>query len=53
MPILIILVALSLTVKFAVLLLAIPGVSTMWMASFADVGVCVLAVLNAMRCLRS
>ena len=46
-------IALSLTVKFAVLLLAIPGVSTMWMASFADVGVCVLAVLNAMRCLRS
>jgi Cd2+/Zn2+-exporting ATPase len=32
-----------------VLLLATCGVATMWMAVFADVGVTVLAVLNAMR----
>ena len=45
-------IAFALIVKFAVLALAIPGLATMWMASFADVGVCVLAVLNAMRSLR-
>ena len=43
----------SLAVKFAVLALAVPGISTMWMASFADVGVCVIAVLNAARALKS
>ena len=36
-------------VKMAVLLLAAVGLATMWMAVFADVGVTVLAVLNAMR----
>ncbi|MBQ9357034.1 MAG: cadmium-translocating P-type ATPase [Prevotella sp.] len=36
-------------VKLAVLILASIGLSTMWMAVFADVGVTVLAVLNAMR----
>ena len=35
--------------KILVLLLSIPGIATMWMAVFADVGVCVLAILNAMR----
>ena len=39
-------------VKVAVLILASLGVATMWMAVFADVGVTVLAVLNAMRALR-
>ena len=39
-------------VKVAVLILATFGVATMWMAVFADVGVTVLAVLNAMRALR-
>ena len=39
-------------VKVAVLILATLGVATMWMAVFADVGVTVLAVLNAMRALR-
>ena len=39
-------------VKIAVLLLAAFGIATMWMAVFADVGVTVLAVLNAMRALR-
>jgi heavy metal-(Cd/Co/Hg/Pb/Zn)-translocating P-type ATPase len=36
-------------IKVLVLLLAIPGLATMWMAVFADVGVTVLAVLNAIR----
>lgn len=39
-------------VKVAVLILATLGIATMWMAVFADVGVTVLAVLNAMRALR-
>ncbi len=39
-------------VKIAILLLATVGLSTMWMAVFADVGVTVLAVFNAMRALR-
>ena len=39
-------------VKVAVLVLAALGIGTMWMAVFADVGVTVLAVLNAMRALR-
>ena len=39
-------------IKVLVLLLAIPGLATMWMAVFADVGVTVLAVLNATRALR-
>ena len=38
-------------VKVLVLLLAAFGLATMWMAVFADVGVTVLAVLNAMRAL--
>ena len=39
-------------VKVVVLALAGMGVATMWMAVFADVGVTVLAVLNAMRAMR-
>ena len=39
-------------VKVAVLILAAFGIATMWMAVFADVGVTVLAVLNAMRALK-
>ena len=39
-------------VKLLVLVLAACGVATLWMAVFADVGVTVLAVLNAMRALR-
>ena len=41
----------AIIVKIAVLLLAAIGLSTMWMAVFADVGVTVIAVLNAMRAL--
>ena len=39
-------------IKILVLLLAALGLATLWMAVFADVGVTVLAVLNAMRALR-
>ena len=39
-------------VKVTILALATVGLGTMWMAVFADVGVTVLAVLNAMRALR-
>jgi Cd2+/Zn2+-exporting ATPase len=46
-------VAFAIGVKVAVLLLATIGLSTMAMAVFADVGVTVLAVLNAMRALKS
>ena len=39
----------ALGVKFAVLVLAALGIANMWMAVFADVGVAVIAILNAMR----
>ncbi len=42
----------ALGVKFAVLVLAALGIANMWMAVFADVGVAVIAILNAMRALR-
>ena len=44
---------LAIGIKLAVLVLAAVGLATMWMAVFADVGVTVLAVLNAMRALRA
>lgn len=43
----------ALSVKIAVLILAAFGVGSMWLAVFADVGVAVLAILNAMRCMRN
>ena len=46
-------VVFAIGVKILVLLLAALGLATMWMAVFADVGVTVLAVLNAMRTLKS
>jgi len=42
----------SLGVKVLVLLLGAAGIATMWEAVFADVGVALLAVLNAMRVMR-
>lgn len=42
----------ALAVKAAVLLLGALGIATMWAAVFADVGVSVIAILNAMRMLR-
>ena len=44
---------LAIGIKLAVLVLAALGLATMWMAVFADVGVTVLAVLNAIRALNS
>ena len=44
---------LAIGIKVAVLILAALGLATMWMAVFADVGVTVLAILNAMRALRA
>ena len=42
----------SLAVKGAVMVLGAMDMANMWMAVFADVGVAVIAILNAMRCLR-
>jgi Cd2+/Zn2+-exporting ATPase len=38
-------------VKLAVLVLGALGIANMWFAVFADVGVMILAILNAMRAL--
>ena len=46
-------IAFSLAVKFACLALGAFGIANMWAAIFADVGVMVLAVLNAIRALRT
>ena len=43
----------ALGVKLLVLVLAAVGIANMWMAVFADVGVAVLAILNAMRCMNT
>ena len=42
----------ALGVKFLVLLLGALGAANMWEAVFADVGVSVIAIINAMRALR-
>lgn len=42
----------ALGVKFIVLLLGALGIANMWLAVFADVGVSVIAILNAMRAMR-
>ena len=41
----------SLVVKVAILILSAFGIANMWIAVFGDVGVAVLAILNAMRCM--
>ena len=46
-------VVFAIGVKLAVLVLAVFGIATMWLAVFADVGVTVMAVLNAMRTLNT
>ena len=43
----------SLAVKFAALLLGALGIANMWIAIIADVGVMVVAILNAIRCLKT
>ena len=45
-------VVFALGVKFAVLILAALGLTNMWVGVFADVGVAVIAILNAMRTLK-
>ncbi|MBQ4561132.1 MAG: cadmium-translocating P-type ATPase [Clostridia bacterium] len=45
-------VVFAIGVKLLVLLLGALGITGMWAAVFADVGVSVLATLNAMRCMR-
>ena len=44
----------ALGVKIVIMILALPmiGIANMWLAVFGDVGVSVIAILNAMRCLR-
>ena len=42
----------ALVVKFGVMILGALGLASMWAAVFADVGVAVIAILNAMRALR-
>ena len=44
-------IAFALGVKGLVLILGAVGIASMWLAVFADVGVAVLAILNAMRAL--
>jgi Cd2+/Zn2+-exporting ATPase len=46
-------IAFAIGIKVLVLILATLGLATMWMAVFADVGVTVLAVVNAMRALKA
>ncbi len=45
-------IVLALGIKFAVMVLALCGIENMWLAGFADVGVSVLAILNATRALK-
>jgi Cd2+/Zn2+-exporting ATPase len=45
-------IVLSIVIKLACLILVAIGIANMWLAVFADVGVMVLAVLNAIRALR-
>ncbi|MBQ2745042.1 MAG: cadmium-translocating P-type ATPase [Lachnospiraceae bacterium] len=42
----------AIAVKVGVLVLAAIGIASMWYAVFADVGVCVIAILNALRAMR-
>ena len=41
----------AIAIKIAVLILSVLGISSMWQAVFADVGVSILAILNALRAL--
>ena len=42
----------ALAIKAAVLLLSAVGLANMWIAIFADVGVTIIAILNAMRAMK-
>ena len=43
----------ALAIKAAMLLLSAVGLANMWIAIFADVGVTIIAILNAMRAMNS
>lgn len=43
----------AISVKIAVLILSALGISTMWQAVFADVGVSIIAIINSLRVLRA
>lgn len=45
-------IAFAIAVKLGVLVFAALGIASMWYAVFADVGVCVIAILNALRAMR-
>ncbi len=45
-------IAFALFIKFGVMALSIPGYANMWMAVFADVGVAIICILNAMRAMK-
>ena len=42
----------ALGVKAIILVLGALGIANMWLAVFGDVGVLIIAILNAMRCMR-
>ena len=44
-------IAFALGVKFIILILGALGIADLWLAVFGDVGVLILAILNAMRCM--
>ena len=44
-------IAFALGVKLVILLLGALGLADMWIAVFGDVGVLILAILNALRCM--
>lgn len=43
----------ALVVKFAIMVFTLLGMADMWIAVFGDVGVSIIAILNAMRCMRT
>lgn len=43
----------ALAVKAVIMILGFMGIASMWLAVFADVGVAMLAILNAMRAMRT
>ena len=43
----------ALTCKAVIMILGAVGIATMWAAVFADVGVCIIAVINSMRAMKA
>ena len=46
-------IVLALGVKILILILGALGLANMWLAVFGDVGVLILAILNALRCMKA